>query len=71
MQIILKLHMRVYGEEILHIVVRQIHMQKKVCFAKNFNFIREHFTTKKVPAVAIGIIEKPVTWNDLLMMNTC
>lgn len=35
------------------------------------NFIRNHFTTKKVPAVAINIIATPITWNTLLMMNTC
>ena len=35
------------------------------------NFIRTHFTTKKVPAVAIGILDKPIMWNDLLTMNTC
>lgn len=39
MLIILKPHMQVCGEEILHIVARLIHMQKKVCTTKNFRFI--------------------------------
>jgi hypothetical protein len=39
-------------------------------FWVNHNFIREHFTTEKVPAVALNILEKPITWNDVLMMTT-
>ena len=38
-------------------------------FWVNHNFIKEHFTTEKVPAVAMNIIERPITWNDGLMMN--
>ena len=32
------------------------------------NFMRTHFTTKKVPAVALGIINKKLTWNELFMI---
>jgi len=39
-------------------------------FWVNHNFIRKHFTTEKVPAVAMNIIERPITWNDVLLMNT-
>ncbi len=34
------------------------------------NFIRVHFTTKKVPAVAIGIMEKGLSWVDVLKIQT-
>ncbi len=30
------------------------------------NFIRKHHTTKAVPAVKIGIIEKGLSWNDVM-----
>lgn len=33
------------------------------------NFIRCHFTTRKVPAVAIGILEKGLTWEELLQLR--
>jgi hypothetical protein len=33
------------------------------------NFVRSHFTTRKVPAVALGIIEKGFTWEDLLQIR--
>ncbi|UXE61700.1 MAG: hypothetical protein KA717_01680 [Woronichinia naegeliana WA131] len=33
------------------------------------NFVRSHFTTKKVPAVALGIIQKGLTWEDLLQIR--
>ena len=33
------------------------------------NFIRPHFTTQKVPAVAIGILEKGLSWEDLLQLR--
>ena len=33
------------------------------------NFVRTHFTTRKVPAVALGIIEKGLTWEDLLQIR--
>ena len=32
------------------------------------NFMRTHFTTKKVPAVALGILDKKLTWNELFMI---
>jgi hypothetical protein len=30
------------------------------------NFVRSHFTTRKVSAVALGILQKGLTWEDLL-----
>ena len=33
------------------------------------NFVRSHFTTKKVPAVALGIIQKGLTWEELLQIQ--
>ena len=33
------------------------------------NFVRPHFTTRIVPAVAIGIAEKGLTWDDLLQIR--
>ena len=33
------------------------------------NFIRPHFTTRTVPAVAIGILEKGLTWEELLQLR--
>ena len=33
------------------------------------NFIRPHFTAKKVLAVALGIIEKGLTWNELFAIQ--
>ena len=30
------------------------------------NFIRRHFTTRQIPAVALGIIEKGFTWEEIL-----
>ncbi|UXE60885.1 MAG: hypothetical protein KA717_36485 [Woronichinia naegeliana WA131] len=33
------------------------------------NFVRSHFTTREVPAVALGIIEKGFTWEDLLQIR--
>jgi len=32
------------------------------------NFIRSHFTTKQVPAVDIGILDKALSWKELLML---
>ena len=32
------------------------------------NFIRTHFTTKKVPAVALGIFDKQLSWDELFMI---
>jgi len=32
------------------------------------NFIRTHFTTKKVPAVALGILDKKLSWEELFMI---
>ena len=33
------------------------------------NFIRTHFTTKKVPAVAIGIIQQGLSWQDIFRLR--
>ena len=33
------------------------------------NFIRPHFTTRKVPAVALGIVEKGLSWGEVLMIQ--
>lgn len=33
------------------------------------NFVRPHFTTRVVPAVAIGIVEKGFTWEELLQIR--
>ena len=34
-----------------------------------YNFVRSHFTTRKVPAVALGIMEKGLTWEELLQIR--
>jgi transposase-like protein len=34
------------------------------------NFIREHFTTKQVPAVSLGIIESGFSWSEILMLRS-
>ncbi len=33
------------------------------------NFIRVHFTTKQVPAVALGILEEGLSWEEALMIQ--
>jgi hypothetical protein len=33
------------------------------------NFIRPHFTTKQVPALAIGILEHPLAWSQLFRIQ--
>jgi transposase-like protein len=33
------------------------------------NFIKVHFTTKQVPAVSLGILEKGLSWEDILMIQ--
>lgn len=33
------------------------------------NFIRVHFTTKQVPAVALGILEEGLSWEEVLMIQ--
>ncbi len=33
------------------------------------NFVRPHFTLRTVPAVAIGILKKGLTWEDLLQLR--
>ena len=33
------------------------------------NFIRSHFTTKQVPAVALGILEQGLSWDDVLRIR--
>ena len=32
------------------------------------NFMRVHFTTGKVPAVALGILDKGLSWEELFMI---
>ena len=34
------------------------------------NFVRSHYTTKEVPAVALGIIEAGISFEDLLKLET-
>ena len=34
---------------------------------KAHNFIRPHYSTKQVPAVALGILDKGLSWEDLFM----
>jgi hypothetical protein len=34
-----------------------------------YNFIRPHFTTKEVPAVALGILEQPLSWEQLFRIQ--
>lgn len=38
-------------------------------FWMTHNFIRPHFTTRKVPAVAIGILKKGLTWDVLFQLR--
>lgn len=33
------------------------------------NFVRTHFTTRKVPAVALGIIKRGLTWEELFQLR--
>ena len=33
------------------------------------NFIRKHFTTQQVPAVALGILEKGLSWGQILRIQ--
>jgi hypothetical protein len=33
------------------------------------NFVRPHFTTRTVPAVGIGILEKGLSWEELLQLR--
>jgi hypothetical protein len=33
------------------------------------NFIRCHFTIRQVPAVALGILQKGLTWEELLQLR--
>jgi hypothetical protein len=33
------------------------------------NFLRPHFTTKCVPAVALGILEQPLSWEQLFRIQ--
>ena len=34
------------------------------------NFIRQHFTTKKVPAVALGLLKKGLSWEQILKIQS-
>ena len=33
------------------------------------NFITNHFTTKKVPAIALGIITSALSWKNIFSIN--
>jgi len=33
------------------------------------NFIRKHFTTQRVPAVALGILKKGLSWEQVLKIQ--
>lgn len=33
------------------------------------NFIRKHFTTQQVPAVALGILKKGLSWEQILRIQ--
>lgn len=33
------------------------------------NFVRPHFMTKLIPAVALGILEQPLTWDQILRIQ--
>lgn len=33
------------------------------------NFIRKHFTTKKMPAVALGILKEGLSWEQMLKIQ--
>jgi hypothetical protein len=33
------------------------------------NFIRPHFTTKQVPAVALGILDQGLSWPELFQIH--
>jgi hypothetical protein len=34
------------------------------------NFVRKHFTTKRVPAVALGLLEQGLSWEQILKIRT-
>ena len=33
------------------------------------NFIRPHFTTKQVPAVALGVLHHPLSWDEIFRIQ--
>ena len=33
------------------------------------NFIRPHFTTKQVPAVALGVLDHPLSWDEIFRIQ--
>lgn len=33
------------------------------------NFIRPHFTTKLIPAVALGVLEQPLSWDEIMRIQ--
>ena len=33
------------------------------------NFIRPHFTTKQVPAVSVGIVDHPLSWDEIFRIQ--
>lgn len=33
------------------------------------NFIRPHFTTKLIPAIALGVLEQPLAWDEILKIQ--
>jgi hypothetical protein len=33
------------------------------------NFIRPHFTTRQIPAMALGILNHPLSWNEIFRIQ--
>jgi hypothetical protein len=33
------------------------------------NFVRPHFTTKQVPALALGMLDHPLSWNEIFRIQ--
>ena len=33
------------------------------------NFIRPHFTTRQIPAMALGILDHPLSWNEIFRIQ--
>lgn len=33
------------------------------------NFIRQHFTTRLIPAVALGILDYPLSWDEIFRIQ--
>ncbi len=41
----------------------------RVLMRANHNFTRTHYTTKQVPAVALGILDNGLSWEELFMVT--